>query len=103
MIVFGVQAVDGQAGESREVLFAFGGGLRFCVRHFEPIVNTKKVAGKPRPQRNRLQLARAAERTNREEKEQQCESDGGGEEPVGYVARPGAQGYVEPDDAEKCK
>jgi hypothetical protein len=31
------------------VLFAFGGGLRFCVRHFEPIVNTKKVAGQASP------------------------------------------------------
>jgi hypothetical protein len=68
---------------------------------FEPMVNTKKGAGQAPG--NRLQLVRAAERTNREKKEQQCESNGCGDEPVGYVAGPGAQGYVEPDDAEKCK
>ena len=33
-IVLGVEAIDGKAGESCEMLFAFGGGLGFCVGHF---------------------------------------------------------------------
>ena len=33
-IVLCVEAVDGKTGKSCEVLFAFGGGFGFCVRHF---------------------------------------------------------------------
>jgi hypothetical protein len=52
------------------VLFAFGGGLGFCVRHFCADIlsqlgtgNSKSGHGVPCPYGNRLQLAGAAERT----------------------------------------
>ena len=28
---------------------------------------------------------------------------GGGDDPIGYVARPGAQSGIEPEDSQKCK
>ena len=44
-IVLRVEAIDGEAGERREVLFAFGGGLGFCVGHFRGHRMKRKVRG----------------------------------------------------------
>ena len=68
-IVLRVQAVDGKAGKSCELLFQSGEGLGFCVGHFgADVSNQLRIEKQERarlgvPQRNRLQLAGAAERT----------------------------------------
>ncbi len=52
-----------------------------------------------------LQLPGATEGGEREREEQEADDDRQGDEPVGRVARPGAQGRVEPAEREngKCR
>lgn len=80
-------------------------GLVFVSDILEPIFLDqhpphKRERARHLPAPNRLQPARAAERTYREKKEQQCQSRRGGNQPVGHVAGPGAQSHIQPREAQ---
>ncbi len=110
-IVLRVEAIDGEAGERGEVLFAFGGGLGFCVGHFRV---TQYEPIRMRAKAKRAQLAVPLQgidynlRARRNElsakkKNNRAKATAAGNEPVGHVAGPGAQCCIEPDDSEKCE